>query len=208
MISDDETAQLADRMVSLLRRTWGIDRPIAWLRVVIRLLAEGAPVPITRIADEIGVAEKCVRRVLRRVPESRWTTDGQLSDLVVVSVPTPYRLSTPTGVLHVASGVDALLVPVLLGWPATLTTTCQVTGTAILLEMWANEIVEVEPDHAVASVFAHPELVTTRYRQVGSGQTFFRSDAAASRWLASHPDYITMPVRTAGRYVNRLAGND
>jgi alkylmercury lyase len=163
----------------------------------IRLLAEGEPVALEQLAAAAGLAVEDVQAALAAQASAERDDQGRLVGLALTLRPTTHRITVDGRSLFAWCATDTLVVPVMLGRPAVIESTCPQTGRAIRIELTPDEVEHVDPPDAVMSaVRPRGELANVRSDTCDHGH-FFSSRAATAAWAESHPDGHIYPVEEA-----------
>jgi len=176
---------------------------------ILRILAEGQPASMERLAKEIGLPADLIAPTLSYVfPDAELDRDGRLLGLGLSLVPTAHevRLAGRAAVLYAWCAPDAHLLPILMGESAQITSPCAATGQTITIEVG----LEIGPAgvHAARPASAVVAFVTEadprHLRTTGCAhQNLFASAEAAAPWLAEHPHAAILPVAEAFRRLTR-----
>jgi alkylmercury lyase len=159
-----------------------------------RLLAEGQPVPLDRIAATISRPVAEVEAALRRQPGTDWDERGRLVGFGVTLRPTPHRLTFDDGrTVFTWCASDSLVVPAIVGRPVTLESPCAATGRPIRVRVTPERVESVDPPTAVVSM-VRPDRVDDIRGEVCSLGSFAVSEDAAAEWLAAHPEGMVHSV--------------
>jgi alkylmercury lyase len=191
--------------VDELRDFWGRQDLIAEaaLRNGINLLANGQPVSPEALAAVMGIPLKdaCSYIDLARSTGLE-VENGAVVGAVLTLRPTPYRFHVRGNDLYTWCGFDALFLPIMLGEPAQVASTCPVTGTPIRLTVQADGTVsDVTPGTVVVGIVG--EQITASCSVVGpdsaicSQMPFFVSREAGERWRADHPGVAIVDLNDA-----------
>jgi alkylmercury lyase len=91
------------------------------------------------------------------------------------------------------------MLPVILGRPAVVESTCPQTGQPIRIELTPDRVERVDPPDAVmTAVRPGGQLTDVRSATCNHGH-FFSSLAATAAWTDAHPDGHILPVEEAFR---------
>jgi alkylmercury lyase len=175
---------------------------------LVRLLADGEPVRVDRVAAASGWTAAEVRAELARHPGVDWDDDGRIAGFGLTLQPTPHTftfdtsgsvdgpgdLGTTGRTVYAFCASDALTFPVILDLPGVVESTCPATGRRIRLELTPTEVVTVDPPTAVVSKLRPTEAVTDIRAEVCALGHIFSSAGAAADWLAAHPDGLVDTV--------------
>ena len=178
-----------------LRDFWGRQDLVAnaALRNGINLLANGRPVTPEAFAAVMGIAIEEARSYIDIARTMGLEIqDGAVVGAVLTLRPTPYRFRIRGNDLYTWCGFDALFLPIMLGEPAQVASTCSVTGTPIRLTVQADGTVsDAIPGTVVVGIVG--EQIAASCSVVGPDSAictqmpFFASREAGQRWLADHP---------------------
>ena len=171
---------------------------------ILRLLAEGSPVPVETIASATGQAASEVERVLG-AGGAEMDEQGRLVGLGLTIRETPHRFAVGGRSLYTWCALDTLIYPAVLG-RAQVESPCRATGTPIRVEITAAGVERVEPAEAVVSI-VRPRPGLPIRASFCNDVHFFRSADAAAPWLSRHPGAIVLPVADAFELGARLAAS-
>jgi alkylmercury lyase len=199
----NDLPKLAARITAPMRTMAGR----AFLEIVpptLGLLSRGKPASVEEIAASSAKSPEEVRAALDWFPSAEWDEQGRVVGLGLTLQLTPHRLELEGRTLFAWCALDALLVPVLLGRPASIESPCRGTGDPMHIEVTPAGIEAVEPPSAVVSIVAARDLAN--FRRVSCNNThFFSSPEAASRWLEKHPEATILPAEEAFRLGRLIA---
>lgn len=169
----------------------------------IRLLADGKPATPAALAEATGRGVDEVRTYIGNARRAgAEIEEGAVVGVALTLRPTEHRFRVRGNDLYTWCGFDALFLPIMLGEPAEVTSTCPVTGVEIRLR--------VEPDGTVSA--AAPETVVVAIvgeevtsccsvagpgSQICAQMPLFASRAAGERWLADHPGVAVVDLGDA-----------
>ncbi|MGH2544359.1 MAG: organomercurial lyase MerB [Ardenticatenaceae bacterium] len=175
----------------------------ALCRVLIRLLAEGQPVPLDTLAQVIGRPRAEVATAIHRSMNIEWDEAGNLVGAGLTLRPTPHRVLFDGRTLYTWCALDALIYPPFLGRTAQVESPCAATGTPIRLTVSPQAVESVVPGEAVVSIVAPPASPDVR-ASFCNHVHFFRSAQAADSWLAQHSGAVLLSVADAYALGQRL----
>lgn len=159
----------------------------ALLPHAIRLLANGEPVPLEKLAAASGQPLADIKTALSQQSSAEWDEAGRLVGLVLTLRPTSHRFSVDGHQLYGWCADDTLMFPVILGVPAHVESKCPQTGRAIRVELTPEAVKRVDPPEAVVSaVRPAGKLADVRSAACRHGH-FFSSKSAAMDWAEKHP---------------------
>lgn len=173
-------AQLADDQLSLLP-------PLA------RLLAEGEPVAVERLAAAAGLPAERVRAAFED-PGTEWDEQGRIAGYGITLLATPHSVRFGDQTLYGWCATDVLIAPAFLGRPGIVESTCPTTRQRIRAEVSPDAVLAVDPPDAVVSEVRPTEKVADiRAETCGLGH-FFSSREAAAGWLQRNPEGLLHSV--------------
>lgn len=173
-----------------------------------RLLGEGEPLDVERVAGRLGLSVEVARAELDRLPtiqrddRDRVSAHGGLSLL-----PTSHSLEVDGHTLYAWCALDTLFLPELLGHPARVRSTCPETGEAISLTVDSAGVHDVAPEGAVMTL--HEVSGLDLEDVVGTFCCyvhFFASDRAARDWAERREGTYVVSIADGfeyGRLYNR-----
>jgi alkylmercury lyase len=154
----------------------------------IRLLSEGEPVALERLAAATGWALADVETALDEQISAERDEHGRLVGFALTLRPTIHRYTTGGRTLYAWCADDTLMFPLILGQPGIVESTCPQTGQAIRIELSPDKVERLDPPDAVVSaVRPTGKLADVRASTCQLGH-FFSSRAAATQWADEHPD--------------------
>ena len=165
----------------------------------IRLLSDGEPVALERLAAAAGWSVEDVERELAAQISAERDDQGRLVGLALTLRPTTHRVTVDGRRLFAWCATDTLMVPVILGRPAVVESTCPQTGQAIRIELTPDSVQRVDPPDAVlTAVRPGGHLANVRADTCAHGH-FFSTLAATAAWSDARPDGHVYPVGEAFR---------
>jgi alkylmercury lyase len=179
--------------------------------VLLRLLAQGEPVEVQRLADASGHPADFVEAALDAAPgifrDDRRRVTGALG-LSVVEVG-HHRLHVDGRTLSARCAWDTLFLPELLGVTAGVTSRCPVTGAEISLTVTPAGPAGLSPAGTVISYLVPEEKFDVDVVESFCDFVyFFASAQAAGQWTAGHPGTFPLSVDDAyrlGQLTNRAS---
>jgi alkylmercury lyase len=178
------SSQYVDQTTALIRNVEGHEL----IPHMVRLLADGEPVPLEQLADASGLPLETVQATLDEQASAERDEHGRLVGFALTLRPTPHRYTTDGRTLYAWCASDTLMLPVILGQPATVESTCPQNGQPIRIELTPDAVERVDPPDAVLSaVRPAGKFADVRASTCQLGH-FFSSRAAAAQWAAEHPD--------------------
>ena len=174
---------------------------------LVRLLAEGRPVPRECLAAALGVPAAELGALLARVPDAVFDRQGRVIAYGLSLTPTPHRFRVNGRDLYTWCALDALMYPVALRQRAEVTSHCPVSGATIRLTVTPKTVERVDPATAVVSIVipasaaACCKVRDTFCRHV----PFLRGAEEAIAWQAAHPEAQLLPVHDTYTLARLLA---
>jgi alkylmercury lyase len=165
----------------------------------IRLLADGEPVALEQLAAAAGWSVGDVEAALAAQTSAERDSQGRLVGLALTLRPTTHRFTVDGRTLFAWCASDTLMLPVILGRPALVESTCPQTGRPIRIELTPDGVERLDPPGAVmTAVRPRGRLADVRSSTCDHGH-FFSSIAATAAWTDAHPDGHIYPVEEAFR---------
>lgn len=166
---------------------------------LLRLLAEGRPVSVDRLAAESSKTPEHVTRWLSRYPAAELDSAGQVIGAGITLTPTPHRFLVGRRELYTWCAWDTLIFPMILKRRARVKSVSPATGADIRLIVNHDEVEEVKPENAVVSMVV-PEGMNacSNTRSAFCDHShFFRSPEEARPWKSEHPSGRVLSVTGA-----------
>jgi alkylmercury lyase len=161
---------------------------------LLRLLADGEPVPIARLAAASERTEDGVRRALSAVPETEYDDEGRILGQGLTLRPTRHRFTVSGEHLYTWCALDTLMFPSILGKAANIESSSPTSGQLIRVTVAEDGSIDsVAPATAVVSVLSPDDLSSIRSSFCNQVH-FFTSAEDAQPWLDAHPDGEVMSV--------------
>jgi alkylmercury lyase len=165
----------------------------------IRLLSDGEPVALAQLAAAAGWSVEDVEAELRAQTSAERDDQGRLVGLALTLRPTTHRVTVDGRTLYAWCATDTLMIPVILGRPALVESTCPQTGHAIRIDLTPDRVERVDPLEAVmTAVRPRGQLSDVRSATCAHGH-FFSSIEATAAWTDAHPGGHVYPVEEAFR---------
>ncbi|MGH2426974.1 MAG: alkylmercury lyase MerB [bacterium] len=197
--------QLADSLITAFTRLDESEQHIA-VRLY-RLLAEGKPVVIARLAAELGTPTSTVSDALDQWPGVFRVHAGRVIGFWGLAIPEmPHRFIVDGRRLHTWCAWDSLFIPEILGKTAQVESTCPATKRVIRLAVGPRGVAEMDPETTVVS-FLKPQVAFDENVILNFCHYvhFFVSAEAAVSWVAAHPQTFLLSMQEAfelGRLTN------
>lgn len=196
--------RLVGQLADALRGT-GHPATQRWLfRPLLRLLAEGDPVTLDRVAEAAGTSVIQVRQALAAEPDTEYDSSGRVVGLGLTQNPTPHRVETGGRAVYGWCAMDTLMFPLILARPVRVISTCPATGTDIRLTAEPERVTGVAPASAVVSQVPAPANPCGVRAPVCDQGHFFVSAQAAAGWQREHPESVVLPVADGHVFGRRL----
>lgn len=197
----DLSTQLSDRLVGTEES--GLDPGL--LIPLLRLLVEGDPVPVDRLAAAAGRTPDEARRDLAAVPDTEYDEDGRIVGQGLTLRPTPHRFTVDGEELYTWCALDTLIFPAVLDRAARVESTSPTSGRTVRVSIDPRAgVTAVEPATAVVSL-----VVPESGRSIRPGFCdqvhYFASAEDAAAWSADHPEAELLPVAEAHRLAAAIA---
>jgi alkylmercury lyase len=170
------------------------DDHLELLPPLVRLLAEGEPVALERLAAQSGMTVEQVRAAFAKDPGTEWDEQGRIAGYGLTLRATPHSVRFGDRTLYGWCATDVLIAPAILGETGIVESTCPATRQGIRAEVTPESVVAVDPPDAVVSEVRPTEKVADiRAETCGLGH-FFSSREAAAGWLKRHPQGLLHSV--------------
>lgn len=160
---------------------------------IVRLLAEGKPISLDRLAEVSSWTLREVETVVRSHPGVDWNSEGRLLGFGLTLRQTPHRFTFDGGTVFGWCASDTLIFPVMLGKSGIIESPCPVTGQQIQVAVTPEHVQSVDPSSAVVSLVRPGKVHDIRGEACALGY-FFASSEAAGKWLATHPEGMVHSV--------------
>jgi alkylmercury lyase len=161
---------------------------------MIRLVAEGQPAALQRLAAEAGVPVDEIESWLRAQPGTDWDERGRLLGFGLTQRPTRHRYVVDGRVLYTFCAADTLIFTPILGRPARVESSCPTTSQTIRIELTPGAVTLVDPATSVVSALNLCCGVSDIRGSLCDHGHFFASNSAAQPWRRAHPDGDIRPV--------------
>lgn len=159
----------------------------ALLPPAIMLLAEGAPVPLRRLAAAADWTEERVAAALQAIPRVDRDDDGNLTGLGLTLAPTVHRVTIDGHQLYTWCAVDSLALPVILGRSVSVESICPTSGRTIRVSLTPQGVRSAAPQQAVITEVPPAAGCDDFRSSVCDHGHFFVDAAAAEPWCLEHP---------------------
>jgi alkylmercury lyase len=154
----------------------------------VRLLCDGQPVTIEALAAAAGASVEDVEAALVAQTSAERDERGRLVGFGLTLRPTAHRFTVGSRRLFAWCASDTLMLPVILGRPAVVDSTCRKTGRPIQIELTPDSVERVEPAGSVVSAIRPAGHVGNLRANTCNHGHFFSSLAATAEWTGAHPD--------------------
>ena len=177
--------------------------------LLLRLLAEGSPIPPARIAAELSISPDELASALEQSTAVELDKDGNVTAAFGLTLsPTPHRFQANGHEFYTWCALDTLYIPGVIGQTARVESTCPVTGTKIRLTVTPDGIEALEPPEAIM-VIAIPETPQACHgirESFCNHVHFLGSREAASEWSAKNQKTIVLSVDDAHKVGQIMLG--
>lgn len=190
-------ADLLGSLESGMPTLTGEDQRLA--RICVRLLADGQPLEIDRLADAAGRLVRDVDEALARLP---WVFRDDQNKVIgyggAILLETPHQLQIDGRHLFSSCAGDALFLPFMFEGGARVESTCPTTQQPIVLTVSSVGVSDRTPADVVMSYplpgvdgFSFTGDLVSR---LCSFSHFFASEDAAKEWIGSHQGAFPMSI--------------
>lgn len=166
---------------------------------LLRLLADGNPVPLEKLAANLKISVIELKASLRQMTNVEFDSHGNIIGSGLTFTATPHSFQVNDQSLFTWCAFDTLFFPSILQQPAQVTSVCPTTQTEIRLTVTPEGIETIEPGNAVVSIIA-PDISEPccDVRSAFCDEVhFFSTPDAASNWVTEHDQGIILPVNEA-----------
>lgn len=171
-----------------------------------RLLAEGRPVPLDRIADALTMPAETVSELLDQWPGVYYDDQRRIIGYWGLALPQmSHRFEVNGQRLYTWCAWDSLFLPELIQMTARVESTCPVTKEKIQLTVSPQKVLEVRPANAVMS-FLLPDATKIKKDVITYSCHFiffFSSAQAAARWVIENDGAMILSMVEAYRLARR-----
>ncbi len=176
-----------------------------------RLLAEGAPLPVSRIAEATDLPQKRAEGLIDSWPGVFRDPEGNIVGfwgLAIGALDPEHRIEVEGRSLWAWCAWDTLFIPDILGKEASITSTDPQTGETVRLTVGPAGVTERSHEEAVLSFlvpdgpFSEKDVVSEFCHFIH----FFSSRESGEQWVADHPGTILLSLEEGyelGRMRNR-----
>jgi len=196
MTARTTTNELKGELDGALPKFSDEDRHLA--QGLLRLLAEGEPIELDRLAEVLGDSTRdagnAIEELLPFVHQDKEERIVGFGGLSVTE--TPHRLRIDGRSVYAWCAWDTLFLPIALGEEARVQSTCPATGQPIALTVAPEGVSDVAPQGAVMSFLLPGEegLSGDVIRSFCHYVHFFASNQAARAWTAEHEDTFQLSI--------------
>jgi len=184
VIGGEVLEEAVRRTVAVIRRTEGFEL----LPHLARLLAEGQPLSLDRLAAASGWSVEQVRRALNRHPSVEWDDQGRLVGFGLTLRPTPHKFTFEGRNVYGWCASDVLAFPAMLDKSGTVESFCPATRKRIQVEVTPDDVRSVDPPEAVVSEVRPDHPVGDVRAEICHLGHFYSSREAAAPWLEAYPE--------------------
>ncbi len=177
----------------------------ALCRELVRLLAGGHPVTRERLATALQVTAEQVAEVLAGLADLEVDHSGHVVGWGLTFVPTPHRFRVHGRQFYTWCALDALIYPALLQLPASVESSCPVSGASVTLTIMPTGVHDLAPAGAIVSLVIPEQGSTCDCDRASfcNQSLFFRSSRDALLWQALSQNARLLSVAEASQ-VGRL----
>ena len=174
-------------------------------RTLYRLLADGQPATLDRLAAALGWERSRVERYLDRLPNVERDDRGAVVGFGGLTLrPTAHRIRVRGQVRHAWCAWDCLFLPVALDAEIEVGSRCPYTGVPVRLRVAPTGVVAREPPSVVLS-FVDPEAVDlTDLRASFCSAVRFLADGAAAAEAEQAPGSLVLDLDDAFELGRRM----
>lgn len=163
---------------------------------LIPLLAEGRPVPVERVAAEVGRPRQEVAEAIRGLPNIEYDEAGRVVGAGLTLNETRHRFRLGDRLLYTWCAWDAVIYPPIIDRTAEVESTCPATGEAIHMTVTPGGVEGLDPGRAVLT-FPDPDLERACHdirAEFCDRSNFYRSAEAAREHLSGRDEAEILSV--------------
>lgn len=177
---------------------------------LLRLLAEGRPVAVEKLATRAGVPLEVVTDAFQEIKKrgGEFDEEDRIVGNALTLNPTTHHFVINDRTLYTWCSLDAIFLPGLLEETAEVESTCPVTGKRIQLIITPDGVTQYSPAGTVLSIAVPgvscnqeaPSDETDRAipaRESCQQMYFFHSRAAAEAWVRDYPGVVIFTIEEA-----------
>ncbi|MGK5088149.1 organomercurial lyase [Bdellovibrionota bacterium FG-2] len=162
---------------------------------VVNWLAEGKALPLIDISRHLGYSLEKLIELLNALPKVEFDSTGNLVSIAGMSLyETPYPMDSEKCRLYAQSGLDAVVVPILLLTKMGVSHRAPGAPLSVCLRFGFDQAFTLQPEQTVIS-FPSRKLTLDHLRASPSEFHLFPNPDTARRWLWQHPEGIILSVR-------------
>ena len=167
-----------------------------WLfRPLLKILAEGDPVPVEDIAAETGKPVEEVKQVLQTLPSVELDEQGRVVGYGLTLVPTPIASRLMGSNYMHGAPLTHLCSQRLIGRTVHIASPCHGTGKSVRLTVEPDRVVSVEPSTPLSRLLH--QMKWPRFGRPSVTTFTFQFTECAQDWLNQHPESSVLPVEDA-----------
>ena len=174
-------------------------------RPIIQQVARGKPVTKADLQVSLHLSPDELERRLAHLPDTEFDQQGNILGWGVTLLPTSHQFQLDGKALYTWCAFDTVLFPPSLQRSAQVQSSCAQTGHPIAFVVTPDGVVkDLTPAGSVMSLILPAERSECVRENFCYQSLFFRSEQAASTFLAAHPEAILLSVEEAalvGRWV-------
>jgi alkylmercury lyase len=186
MTTSSQTDRVVEEIRTLLDAQGDPDAMRRLIRPTIRLLADGQPVALDRLAAASGLPADQVEAALRATGDVELTPDGRVEGFGLTRRPTPHRMRIGEQDLYTWCAMDTLIFAVILERTVQISSPDAATGEPLRFETDGRRVMAADPSSTVVSWYVDPEAAGLRAAACQFGH-FFASRESAAAWVAQYP---------------------
>jgi alkylmercury lyase len=199
MHSNPETANLSDRLVASVSQAASARTSPGLYRALLRLLANGEPVTIAKLAAAAGYPLDAVQRDVAAWNDTEYDEQDRIIGWALTLRPTPHGFNIDGKQLYTWCALDTLFFPAVIGRPARVESPCAATSVPIRLTVDPTAGVSaLDPPTAVVSIVTPQQMNSVRGAFCNPGRFFATADAARD-WQRRHQGMEVLSVVDAHR---------
>jgi alkylmercury lyase len=167
-------------------------------RQIMQVMAEtGQPLAPVHLARRLQMSQESLAAYLARVPDTEFDAQGNIVGWGITLLPTQHQFRLKERPLFTWCAFDTVLFPPLLQVKAHVQSECSASGQPITFVATPEGVADLLPATSVLSLILPAERCDCVRGTFCRQSLFFRSEEAASPWMALHPEAVLLSVEEA-----------
>ncbi len=186
-------APLATRLAAHLDCT----QDVACRQIMQAMVEIGQPLSLIHLATHLQMSQEKLAAHLARALDTEFDEQGSIVGWGITLLPTQHQFRLKELPLFTWCAFDTVLFPPLLQVEAHVQSICKATDQPVTFVATPEGIADLLPATSVLSLLLPTERWDCVRGTFCEQSLFFRSEEAASSWMALHPDAVLLSVEEA-----------